>query len=117
MAFGYSPLSDDAPSHGLSPHDPGQTSNPTFLNPRSVSSHPIPSIAGAKPSAQVVFVPSNIRGKPPVRPMLSVSGVVTSTRKTSTTGKSVVYVPPTHTNMVNPPSSSGQPLGVKPVVN
>ena len=61
---GYSPLSDDAPSHGLSPRDPIQTSNPTFLNPRSVSSHPIPSIAGTKPSAQVVFVPSNIGGQP-----------------------------------------------------
>ena len=28
-----------------------------------------------------------------------------------------MYVPPTHTNMVNPPFSSGQPLGVQPALN
>ena len=29
----------------------------------------------------------------------------------------MVYVPPTHTNVVNPASSSGQPLGAQPVTN
>ena len=61
---GYSPLVDGVPSHGMSPHDPGQTSNPTVLNPRSVSIPPIPSIAGGKPSAQVVSVHSNVIGNP-----------------------------------------------------
>ena len=62
---GYSPLYDDAPPRGLSPRNPGQTSNPTVLNSRSVASPPAPSIAGGESSAQVVFVPSNTGGKPP----------------------------------------------------
>ena len=39
---------DDIPPHGVTSHIPGQTSNPTVLNPRSVSSPPIPSVAGGK---------------------------------------------------------------------
>ena len=62
---GYSPLDNDVPSRGMSPRNPGQTSNPTVLNPRYVVSQPIPSIAGGQPSAQVVSVPSNA-GREPV---------------------------------------------------
>ena len=64
--IGYNPLSDDAPSRGLSPCDLGQTSTPTVLNPRFVASPPIPSIAGCKSSSQVVSITSNDGGKPPV---------------------------------------------------
>ena len=61
---GNSPLTDDVPSHGMSPCDPVQTSNPTILNPRYIFNPPIPSIAGGKPSTQVVSVPSNSGGNP-----------------------------------------------------
>ena len=58
----YNPLFYDAPSRGLSPRDPGQTSNPTFLNPRYVASPPAPSIVGGESSTPVVYVPSNAMG-------------------------------------------------------
>ena len=48
---------------------------------------------------------------------LPVIGFSTSTRQTFAIGQPTMVVPPTHINMVNPPSSSGQPLGVKPAVN
>ena len=74
-------------------------------------------MARGKPLFPIVYVPSNVGGKPLVQPTLSVSGVVTSTRQTSTVGKSMVYDPPTHTHMLNPISTLGQPLGVQSVVN
>ena len=61
---GYIALSDDAPPHGLSPRNPGQTSNPTVLNSRSISSPALTSVAGGKSSAQMGAVHSNVRGKP-----------------------------------------------------
>ena len=45
--------------------------------------------------------------------MLYDLGVVPSQEQTSNIETSTVFVPPTHTNVVNPPSSSGQPLGVQ----
>ena len=36
---------DDIPPHGVTSHNPGQTSNPTILNPRSISSPPISFVA------------------------------------------------------------------------
>ena len=86
----------------MSPHNLGQTSNATVLNPRYVSSPPITSVAVGQSSAQMVSVHSNVGGKPPVRPTLSVSGVSTSARHTSVVGNPAVVFPPTHTNMVNP---------------
>ena len=62
---GYSPLVDEVPSRGMSPHDPGQTSNPIVLNPSCVDSPPIPSIAWGKSSSQMVSIHSNAGGKPP----------------------------------------------------
>ena len=53
---------DDVPRRGMSPQNPGQTSNPTVLNIRYVSSPPITSVAGGKSSAQMVSVHSNARG-------------------------------------------------------
>ena len=49
--------------------------------------------------------------------MLSVTGIVAIHGQTSNIEKSISYVPPTHMNLVNPPSSSGQPLGAQPVTN
>ena len=113
------PSSNGHTEYGETFRNQGQTSNstPVFLSSRSISSHPILSMAGGKPSVPVVFVPSNTRGKPSVRPTLPTSGIVTNNRKTSTVGKSTVYVPPTNTNMVSPPSSLVQPLVAQPVVN
>ena len=67
---GYHSLADtlapieDVLAHSLTSHNPGQTSNPIVLNPRFVSSPPIPPIAGGESSAQMVSVHSNIGGKP-----------------------------------------------------
>ena len=85
---------DGHPIYGETSCNPGQTSNsaPVVLNSRSVSSHPILSTAGEKP---------------PARPTLLTSGTITNNKHTSTTGKYKVYVPPTNTNMVNPPLSLG----------
>ena len=47
--------------------------------------------------------------------MLSGTGIVPSQGETSNIESSTVYVPPTHTNVVNSPSNSGQPLGAQPV--
>ena len=71
---------DDVPPRGMSPHNPGQTSNPIVSNPRFVCSPPIASIAGGQSSAQMVSVHSNTGGQPQVRVTLLVSGVSTSTR-------------------------------------
>ena len=123
--FGYRSLSmsldpiDDLLDRGVTPHNTGQTSNPTptISHPRSVSSPPIPSMAGGKPSVPVASIPSNVGGKPPVQVMSSVSGVSTSFRQTSIARQFAMFVPPTNTNMVNPPSSCSQPLGVQLAVD
>ena len=96
-------------------HNPGQTSDPTVANVRSVSSPPRSSRAGEKPSTLVVSVPYSVTRKPPAQSTLPFGGVVTHNRQASNAGTSTVYVPPT--NIVNPPLSSGQPLGAQPVVS
>ena len=57
---------DGHPTYGETSCNPGQTSNPTpvVLNSRSVSSHPILSMAKGQPSVPVVSIHSNPRGKP-----------------------------------------------------
>ena len=52
---------------GVTPHNLGQTYNPTVSNPRSVSSPPIPSVAGGQSSVQVESASSNNGGKPPTQ--------------------------------------------------
>ena len=47
--------------------------------------------------------------------MLFDTRIVTSQGHTSNIEPSTVYVPPTHSNVVNPPSNSGQPSGASPV--
>ena len=37
-------------------------------------------------------------------------------RSLSNIEQSIAYVPPTHTNVVNPPSSLGQPSGAQPII-
>ena len=49
------------------------------------------------------------------RPMLSGTRIVPSQGWTYNIEPSIVYVPPTHTNVVNPPSSSGEPSGTQPI--
>ena len=58
--------SDGHPAYGETSRNLGQTSNSTLavLGFRSVSSHPILSMARGKPSVQVVSVPSNAGGDP-----------------------------------------------------
>ena len=70
---------EDVLNRSVTSHNPGQTSNPTVLNPRYVSSPPITSVVGGQSSAQMVSVHSNAGGQPPARVALYVSGVYTST--------------------------------------
>ena len=55
------PSSDGHPTYGETSRNPGQTSNSTLavLSSRSISSHPILSMARGEPSVPLVFVPSN----------------------------------------------------------
>ena len=78
--------SDGHPIYGETSCNPGQASNsaPTTLNSRSISSHPIISMAGGKPLVLVLSVPSNAEGKPLVQPTLPTNGIVTNNRQTST---------------------------------
>ena len=106
---------DDLPPRGVTPHNLGKTYNPIVSNPRFVFSPPIPSVAGGQSSAQVVS--SNTWRQPPAKVVPIVSGVIPSVRQTPPVGQPTVIVPPTNTNMVNPPSSLGQLSGVQPAVN
>ena len=95
----------------VTPHNLGQTTNTTTFHIMSVPNPLGFSTLGEQHSIPVSSTPSNVGGKPPARPTLPFTGVVASNGHTSSTEKSTVYVPPTHTNVVNTPSSSGQPWG------
>ena len=114
---GYHSLADSMKPIDLveTSQHPGQTFEPTVANVRSVSSPPRSSRAGGKPSTPIVSVPYSVGGKPSAQFMLPSGGVVTHNRHASNAGTSTFFVPPT--NIVNPPLSSGQPLGEKLVVN
>ena len=101
----------------MNPHNPGQTTNPTTSHIMSVPNPPRSSAPGAQHSIHVSSLPSSAGGKPPTRPTLSITGIVPSHGQASSIEKSIVYVPPTHINLVNPPSSSSHRLGVQPVTN
>ena len=114
---GYRSLDDS-----MKPIDPvetpphlGQTFNPTVANVCSVSSPPGSSRAGVKPSNPFVSVPYSVGGKPLALSTLPSNGFVTQNRQASNAGTSTVYVPPT--SIINPPLSSGQPLGAQPVIS
>ena len=101
----------------VTPHNLGQTNNPTTSHIMSIPNPPRSSTPGEQHSILVSSIPSSVRGQPPARPMLPVTGIVASHGQTSSIDKSTVYVPPTQTNVVNPPSSLSQPLGEQPVTN
>ena len=100
--------------HVVTPHNLGQITNPITSHVMSVPNPPRSSVPGAQPSIPISSVPSSAGGKPRARPMLSSTRIVPSQGHTSNIEKSTVYVPPTHTSVVNPPSSSAQPLGAQP---
>ena len=93
--------------HTMTPHNPGQTTNPTTSHIMSIPNPLRSSTPGAQNSIPVSSLPSSARGQPPEQPTLSVTGIVPSHGQTSSIEQSTVHVPPTHTNVVNPPSSSG----------
>ena len=99
----------------LTTHNPGQISTPLTSHVMSVPNPPRSFASGAQPLIPVSSVPSNAGGQPPARPTLSDTRILPSQGQTSNIKSSTVFVPPTHTNVVNPPSSSGQPLGAQPV--
>ena len=49
--------------------------------------------------------------------MFGVSGVTSSVRHTLVVGQPTSIVPSINTNVVIPPSSTGQPLGIQPILN
>ena len=99
----------------LTTHSPGQISTPITSYVVSVPNPPRYFASGAQPSIPVSSVPLNVGWQPSTRPTLFDTRVVPSQGHTSNIETSTVFVPPTHTNVVNPPSSSGQPLGAQPV--
>ena len=101
--------------HVVTPHNLGQITTPITSHVMSVPNPPRSSALGAQPSIPISLVPSNAGGKPPAQPTLFGTGIVPSQGHTYNIEPSIVYVPPTHTNVVNPPSSSGHPLGAQPV--
>ena len=98
-------------------HHLGQTYDPTVSNVRYVPGPPMTYMSRGQPSNLVTLVPFNFGGESLARSTLPASGFVTNNRQTPTACPSSVYVPPTNTNIVNPPLSLGQPLGEQPVVN
>ena len=65
-------------------HHPDQTFDPTVSNVRFVSSPPMSSMAGGKPSTPVVSVPFNVGGEPSAQSTLPDNGFSTHNRQTST---------------------------------
>ena len=99
----------------VTPHNPGQNTNPTTSH---VMSHPNPpgsSAPGEQHSIHVLSIPSSAVGKPPALTTLFGTEIVSSQGHTSGIEKSIVYVPPTHTNVVNLPYSLGHTFGAQPI--
>ena len=99
----------------VTPHNPGQITTHITSHVMSVPNPLRFSAHGAQPSIPILSVPSSVGGEPPTQPTLSVAKIVPSQGQTSNIAPSIVYVPPTHNNVANPPSSSGHPLGAQPV--
>ena len=102
--------------HPLTTHSPVQISTPLTSYVMSVPNPPRYFASGAQPSIPVSLVPSNAGGEPPERPTLSDAEILPSQGKTYNIESSTIFVPPTHTNVVNPPSNSGQRLGAQPII-
>ena len=101
----------------VTPHNPGQTSNPIGFHIMSIPNPPRSFEPGAQHSIPMSSLPSSTEGKPSGMTYLTGTEIVSSQGQTYGIDKSTVYVPPTHTNVVNPPSSYGQPLGAQLVTN
>ena len=95
----------------LTTHNPGQISTPLTSYVMYDPNPPRYFSSGAQSSIPVSLVPLNVVGQPPTRPTLSDPRVVPSQEYTSNMETSTVFVPPTHTNLVNSLSSLGQHLG------
>ena len=95
----------------MNPHNPRQTTNPTTSHIMSVPNPPGTFAPGAQHLILVSSIPNSAGGKPSAQPTLSSTGIVPSQGQTFGIEKSTVYIPPTHTNVVNPRSNSGQPWG------
>ena len=93
--------------HAVTLHNPGQTTNPTTSLITFVPNPPTSFAPGEQHTIPVSSIPSSAAGKTLARPTLPVTGIVASNGQTSSIEQSTVYVPPTHTNVVNAPSSSG----------
>ena len=94
----------------VTPHNPCQNTNPTTSHVMYVPNIPRSSAPRTQPSISISSLPSSAGGKPSSRPMLSSTIIISSQGQTSGIDQSTFYVPPTNTNVVNPPSSLGQPL-------
>ena len=96
----------------LTPHNPGQDTTSQVMYVPNLPRSSAPEIQSSIP---IFSIPSSAGGQPLARPTLFDTGIVPSQGQTSNIEPSTVYVPPTHTNVVNPPSSSGQPSRAQPV--
>ena len=103
--------------HVVTPQKPGQITTPITSHVMSFPNPPRSSVPEIQSSIPVSSTPSSAGGKPQARPTLSDIGIVPSQGKTSNIEPSIVFLPPTHTNVVNPPSSLGQTLGAQPVTS
>ena len=91
--------------HQLTPCNPGQDTTPTTSHVISIPNFPRSSVLEIQSSIPISSTHSSAGGKPPTQPMLFDTGIVTSQGKTSNIEPSTIYVPPIHSNVVNPPSS------------
>ena len=97
--------------HIVTPHNPGQTTNPTTSCIMYVPNPPESFAPREQHSILVSSISSSAERQPLAQPMLHVTRFVASHGHTSSIEQSIVYVPPTHTNVVNPPSVQVSPWG------
>ena len=62
----------------VTPHNPGQTTNPTTSHIMSVQNPPGSSAPGAQHSIPILSLHSSVGGQPPTRTTLPVTGIVAS---------------------------------------
>ena len=87
----------------------------SYLGP--ITRPSIPIVVGGKSSNQAMSVNSHAGGQPPTQITLPVSETLPSSGQVAAVAQPTVVIPPTNTNVVPPPSSSGKPLGVQPINN
>ena len=97
--------------------NPGPNDNPIVSHLGPITRPSIPVMVGGKYTNRVMSAHSNTGGQPPVQVTSSVSGIISSSGQVAAVAQPTVVIPPTNTNFIPTPSSSGQPLGVQPVNN